>query len=192
MTTRRELDRKFIAAIERLSWALRVARQRIATTHKLSILQLRIVEVLVDGRPRRVGELANELDVTQPTVSDSLLALEDKQLLTRTPDPNDRRASVLSLTGDGTDLATQVALELSPLLDGSRTTSDDDQATAFAVVLEEIRRLQANGTITINRSCFTCQHYRPPSPTETGYCLLLRQELESRDLQVDCNEHLSV
>lgn len=192
MTTRRELDRRFIAAIERLGRALRLARQQIATTHKLSILQLRIIEVLFDGRPRRVGELANELDVTQPTVSDSLLTLEDKQLLTRTPDPNDRRASVLSLTDDGTDLATQVALELSPLLDGNRTTSDADQATAFAVVLEEIRRLQANGTITINRSCFTCQHYRPPAPAETGYCLLLRQELESRDLQVDCNEHLPV
>jgi DNA-binding MarR family transcriptional regulator len=192
MTTRRELDRKFIAAIERLGRALRVARQQIATNHQISILQLRIIELLSDGRARRVGELANELDVTQPTISDSLLALEEKRILNRTADPTDRRASVLSLTETGSDLAVQVALELSPLLDGDRTTSDDDQATALVVTLEEIRRLQANGTITVNRSCLTCQHYQPPTPAETGSCLLLRQRLGSRDLRVDCPDHLPV
>ncbi len=189
MTTRRELDRKFIAAIERLSRALRVARQHVATSHGLSLLQVQIVELLVDGRPRRVGELASELDVTQPTVSDSILALESKQLLTRTPDPTDRRASVLSLTESGTSLAEQLAHELSPLLDEDRATSDDDQATALAVTLEEIRRLQANGTITVNRSCLTCRHYQPPATSETAYCLLLRQRLAPRDLRVDCHDH---
>lgn len=190
MTTRRELDRKFIAAIERLGRALRVARQQVATEHELSLLQVQIVELLVDGRPRRVGELASELDVTQPTISDSLLALEGKQLLTRTSDPSDGRASVLSLTEPGRSLARQLEHELSPLLDDDRTTSDDDQATALAVTLEEIRRLQANGTITVNRSCLTCQHYQPPTPSETGSCLLLHQPLTPRDLRVNCNDHL--
>jgi len=189
MTTRRELDRKFISAIERLSRALRVARQQIATNHQLSILQLRILEVLSDDRPRRAGELANELDVTQPTISDSLLALEGKQLLTRTSDPTDRRASVLSLTEAGSTMATQIAQELTPVLDGERMTDDTDHAIALAVTLEEIRRLQARGLITINRSCLTCQHYRPPTPSETAHCLLLDEQLTLRDLRVDCNDH---
>lgn len=190
MTTRRELDRKFIAAIERLSRALRVARQQIATKHRLSTLQLGILEVLSDDRPRRAGELADELDITQPTISDSLLALEEKQLLTRTPDPTDRRASVLSLTKAGNRMAAQIAHELAPLLDDKRATSDSDQAVALAVTLEEIRRLQASGVITINRSCLTCQHYQPPTSTETAHCILLDEQLEPRDLRVDCNDHL--
>lgn len=190
MTTRSELDRKFIAAIERLSQAVRVARQEIATNHQLSLLQLRIVELLDDGRPRRVGALAHELNVTQPTISDSLLALDNKQILNRKPDPGDRRASVLSLTDTGKDLAAQLERELSPFLDDDRNTTDDDQATALAVTLEEIRRLQANGTITVNRSCLTCQHYQAPTPSKTGRCLLLRRQLKARDLRVDCTEHL--
>ena len=115
--------------------------------------------------------------------------LERKHLLDRTPDPTDRRASILSLTEAGAELADHVALELSPLLDADRTTSDGDQATALAVTLEEIRRLQANGTITVNRSCLTCQHYQPPTPSEIGYCLLLRERIAPRDLRVDCADH---
>lgn len=191
MTTRRELDRKYVAAIERLGRALRVARQQLATNHKVSLLQLQLIERLADGRPRRIGALADEFDVTQPTISDALTVLETKATVQRRPDPDDGRATVVSLTKTGTALAANLAEELAPLLDASRVSTDADQATALAVTLEEIRRLQANGTITVNRSCPSCQHYREPDKNGNGHCLLLDEQLQTRDLRVDCVEHSS-
>jgi len=191
MTTRRELDRKYIAAVERLGRALRVARQHLATDHGISLLQLQLIERLADGQPRRIGALASELDVTQPTISDALTALETKTTVERRPDPGDGRATVVSLTKTGTALAAKLAKQLAPLLDANRVTSQADQAIALAVTLEEIRRLQANGTITVNRSCLSCQHYQPPNKRKSGHCLLLDEELQTADLRVDCLEHSS-
>ena len=93
MTTRVELDRKVLAAAERLGRALRVARQHLATAHNLSLLQLQLIEQLADRRPRRVGELAAELDITQPTASDAIATLQDKGLAARQRDTDDGRAS---------------------------------------------------------------------------------------------------
>ena len=191
MTTRSELDRKFIAAVERLGRALRVARQHIATNHKISLLQLQLLEQLAVSGTRRVGELASVLDVTQPTVSDALAVLQHKGIVGRERDTSDRRATVVSLTKTGITLAHQAAAELAPLLDATRVTNDDDQALALGVVLEEIRRLQTNGVITVNRSCLTCQHYRPAENVNPGHCQLLDEQLRPRDLRVDCPDHIA-
>ena len=64
-----DLDRKVLAAVERLGRALRAARQDVATRHEVSLLGLSVIETLADGRPRRVGDLAAELDVSQPRCS---------------------------------------------------------------------------------------------------------------------------
>lgn len=191
MTSRRDLDRKFITAVERLGRALRAARQHIATNHNVSLLQLQLLQQLDAGGPRRVGELANEVDVTQPTVTDALGALEAKGAVQRERDTADGRASVVSLTTSGIALARQVAEELDPLFTAARETNNDDQAVALRVVLEEVRRLQINGVITVNRSCLTCQHYRPPGTTTPAHCQLLDVQLQPRDLRVECPDHLA-
>ncbi len=191
MTTRRELDRKFIAAVERLARALRVARQQLATGHQISLLQLQLLELLDVRGQRRVGELASELDITQPTVSDALAALQKKGAIERERDSTDRRATVVSLSKSGRSLAAQLAKELEPLLDVDRDTDDDQQAVALRALLEEIRRLQLGGVITVNRSCLTCRHYKPPGRSRAGHCVLLDEVLGNRDLRVHCPDHLA-
>lgn len=189
MTEPTPLDRKLLAATERLGRALRAARQQLATRHHLSLLQLQIVEQLADERLRRIGDLAAELDVSQPTVSDALGALEQKGFATRRPDPGDRRATTIALTPAGSALAELAATELAPLLATNETTSADDRATALRVLLTEIARLQHAGVITVNRSCLTCHHYQPPRPRTLAHCHLLDQPLTNHDLRVDCPEH---
>jgi len=93
MTTRGELDRKFIAAVELLK---------------------------VVGT-RRVGELAGGLDITQPTVSDALVVLEHKGIVSRERDSNDGRATVVVLSKAGTAIARELSAEIGPLLDTTRT-----------------------------------------------------------------------
>lgn len=191
VTTRGELDRKLFAATERLGRALRSARQHLATRHRLSVLQLQILEQLADRRARRVGELAAELDVSQPTTSDAVGTLYGKGLVARWPHPVDARVINVTLTVAGAEIADHVATELAPLFTGDDTATDDDHATALRVLLTEISRLQHAGIITIDRSCFTCHHYRPSRARTPAHCHLLDQPLADRDLRVDCPEHSS-
>ena len=166
-----DLDRKVLAAVERLGRALRAARQDVATRHEVSLLGLSVIETLADGRPRRVGDLAAELDVSQPTVSDAVTVLDKRGLIRRDRDPADLRSTLVALTDDGDHLPADTATELAPLL-----------AAGSA-------RLQAAGVITVNRSCLSCRHYQPPGPRSRARCLLLATALADRDLRVDCPEH---
>lgn len=191
MTTHTELNRKLLAATERLGRALRAARQHLATRHRVSLLQLQVLELLADQRPRRVGDVAAELDVSQPTTSDALATLHTKGLVARLPHPTDSRVANVALTDAGAELADLIAVELAPLVAGDDATTDDDHATALRVLLTEISRLQHAGIITINRSCLTCQHYRPSSSRTPAHCHLLDEPLTDRDLRVNCPEHTS-
>jgi DNA-binding MarR family transcriptional regulator len=183
-----DLDRKLLAAVERLGRALRAARQQIATRHGLSLLGMVIVEMLTDGRPRLVGEIAAELDITQPTASDALATLEKRGHIRRQRDPADLRRTVIHLTETGTQMASAIVEELGPLIDGS-ATSPEARGVALRVILGEIARLQTAGIITINRSCLSCHHYRPSEPTAPAHCLLLDTPLPDPALRLDCPEH---
>ncbi len=183
-----DLDRKVLAAVERLGRALRSARQQAATRNQLSLLGLSVIETLAGGRPRRVGDLAAELDVSQPTMSDAVAALHRRRLVERDRNRNDRRSTLVALTDDGTSMASEIAAELRPLL-ASKAGTATDRATALRVLLAEIARLQEAGIITVNRSCLTCRHYQPPGAPFQARCLLLGSVIRDQDLRVDCSEH---
>lgn len=183
-----DLDRKVLAAVERLGRALRAARQQAATRHEVSLLGLSVIETLTDGRARRVGDLAAELDVSQPTVSDALTALDKRELIDRHRDPDDLRSTLITLTGKGAAVGSVIAGELRPILAAEAGTITD-RATTLRVLLGEISRLQSAGVITVNRSCLTCRHYQPPLARTQARCLLLGTALRDRDLRVDCPEH---
>lgn len=182
------LDRKVLAAVERLGWALRAARQHVATRHELSLRGLSVVETLTDGRPRHIGDLAAELAITQPTLSDAVSTLDKRGLITRDRDPADLRTTLVTLTGTGEAVAADIAAELRPIL-GAGTGTAAERATTLRVLLGEIARLQHAGVITVNRSCLTCRHFQPPGARARARCLLLDTGLRDQDLRVDCPEH---
>lgn len=182
------LDRKVLAAVDRLGRALRAARQVAATRHQLSQLGVGLIETLSDGRPRRVGDLAGELDVSQPTVSDAVATLAKRGLIARERDPDDLRSTLIRLTDEGVDLAADLSSEIGPILT-ARSGTASERATTLRVLLGEIGRLQHAGVITVNRSCLTCRHYQPSTGRSAARCLLLGAALRDRDLRVDCAEH---
>ncbi len=182
------LDRKVLAAVERLGRALRAARQQVATRHELSLLGLSVIETLAVARPRRVGDLAAELDVSQPTVSDAVATLDKRGLIARDRDPNDLRTTLVTLTSTGEVVAADIATELQPILRAESGTVAE-RATTLRVLLGEIARLQQAGVISVNRSCLTCRHYQPPAARARARCLLLDTALRDPDLRVDCGEH---
>jgi DNA-binding MarR family transcriptional regulator len=63
--------------------------------------QLSALSVLVFAGPRRLGRLADDEGVRPPTMTRVVAALEAAALVTRAPDPDDGRSTVLRATARG-------------------------------------------------------------------------------------------
>ncbi|MEV1243842.1 MarR family winged helix-turn-helix transcriptional regulator [Nonomuraea sp. NPDC050022] len=64
-----------------------------------------LVHLLDAGGPRRVGAIAEGLQVESPHVTRHVASLERRGLLTRVKDPDDGRAWQIALTEEGADAA---------------------------------------------------------------------------------------
>jgi DNA-binding MarR family transcriptional regulator len=70
--------------------------------------QMRAARVLAHHGGVRSSELAQLLHITPRSVTEVVDALEAKGLAERTPDPSDRRATLVSLTDRGRELSEEV------------------------------------------------------------------------------------
>lgn len=67
----------------------------------LTLARLKVLSVLSLNDKLRMGELSQWIDVAPRTMTSTVEALERDGLVTRTPDPIDGRATVVSITDDG-------------------------------------------------------------------------------------------
>jgi DNA-binding MarR family transcriptional regulator len=97
------------AADERLSDAFwSVARQLRETSSKtlapwdITPSQLRALRVLTRRGTMRLSALSDHLHIAPRSATEVVDALESRDLVRRRPDPDDRRATLVELTGHGT------------------------------------------------------------------------------------------
>jgi DNA-binding MarR family transcriptional regulator len=119
----------------------RLAREDRATGQ--SPARLSALSVLVFGGPRPIGRLARDEGVSAPTMTRLVAALEGDGLVTRTPDPADRRSQLVAATEHGREIlvagrARRVAA-LERLLE--RVPPRDRRALEAAVAVIEKRLL---------------------------------------------------
>jgi DNA-binding MarR family transcriptional regulator len=90
-------------ALELHSVAIHLLRRIRVTDRSLAVTPARLsaLSVLVFGGPRTLTQLAQAEQVTGPTMSRIVAALEQDGLVRRDPDPGDRRAVRLSATPAG-------------------------------------------------------------------------------------------
>lgn len=101
----------------------------------LTLRTMRVLYRLDDG-PRRLGELASTAGVTAPAITLSVAALERHGWVRRSPDPSDRRATLVSLTDAGREALRGAEERLEKVLD--HVTSEFDATTLQALkALEE-------------------------------------------------------
>jgi DNA-binding MarR family transcriptional regulator len=195
LVTRRQrktegVDTKLVGALDRAGHALDAELRRSARAAGLTGTQARVL-LRLSAEPverRRVGALAAEFDVRQPTVSDAVSALERKGLVRRRAARDDARAVDLELTGRGRRVAAaigdwdeRVRVSLSEL-------ARERKEAALSLLLDLLGDLNRKGVIAEARMCTTCRFFRRQAESPP-YCELLEIELEPADLRVDCPEH---
>jgi DNA-binding MarR family transcriptional regulator len=110
--------------------SLRLSPQRLGFDRRVDRGAYVVLHRIHDLGPVRLSDVANALGLDLSTVSRQVRNLEDAGLLSRTPDPDDRRAARLATTAEGTALVVRMQAALSRIvanaLDG---WSDKDRRT---------------------------------------------------------------
>lgn len=90
----------------------------------------------LDGDVRQAA-LAESLDISQPSLVRTLDQLQSAGLLTRKPDPDDKRSNHIVLTADGRDLTQRIEAKLGALRD-ELLDGVPDEAVEIAVNLMQL------------------------------------------------------
>jgi DNA-binding MarR family transcriptional regulator len=190
-----EIDARIATALAKLALAGRHALGRRAAASSLSAIQSLVLERLARVGPTQVGELASQLAVTPPTVSDSVAALERKGLVTRRAMAEDARRVEVGLTPRGRKLASMQAEWPEVFAAAVAELRPEEKQVALRLLLRVIARLVEEGVVRDARMCVTCEHFRPhahPGGAQPHHCALVDLPLSDEHLRVDCPDHVAV
>ena len=101
---------------------------------------------LQDGRAMTQTALAQEADVEQPTMANTLKRMERDGLVVRTPDPNDRRSALVRLTELGRERADQAfasAVEVNAI--AASGLSEAERDTFLQLVRRIVTAIEKDG-----------------------------------------------
>jgi len=184
-----KIESKIVVALERISEAFRVLLWNESKENALSPIQTQILIFLLfhSGEKCKISYLAEEFNMTKATISDSVKALLQKNLVIKVQDETDTRSYTILLTAEGKEVAGNASSFASAIEQPISRFSPEQKENMLDGLLKLIYELNRNGVITIQRMCFSCTNYS--SRNGTHYCRLLQTKLADTELRVDCPEH---
>lgn len=185
------IESKIVASLERISQAFRVLLWNESKEFSLTPIQVQLLIFLLhhSEEKRKVSYLANEFNMTKATISDTVKALEQKQLIKKEYEPHDTRSYIIQLTKKGRDIAEQTSLFAKQIQVPIDKLHSNDKENLLLSLLNIIHHLNKAGIITIQRMCFTCHFYKTTEHGQEHYCGLLSTKLTHTELRIDCAEH---
>lgn len=186
------IDRRIATGLHKLGLAMKHQTWLKAAEDGLSPTQGQILAALANDAPLTGTDLSKRLGVTLPTISDSVKALVEKDLVVRKPDPRHPRASLLTLTASGKARAVSTRAWPEFLASAVSTLSEPEQRAFFSGLVKMIRTLQENGQIPTNRMCVTCTHFRPHvhEGDTPHHCAFVDAPMADHQLRLDCPDHI--
>jgi DNA-binding MarR family transcriptional regulator len=192
----RSIAQRIATGLGKIGLALRSRAWLGATEEGLTPTQGQILITLcgTPSRPRAMtlSEIATALAVTRATVSDSVDALEAKQLIRKVRDRLDSRIVRAELTPHGRRVASRVALWSDFLLRAVDVLDPVEQKVFLGGIIKMIRSLQERGEIPVSRMCVTCRFFRPyayPNSLRPHHCAFVDAPFGDAHLQLDCPDH---
>lgn len=186
------LEQRLIEGLSILSLALQNGQRQLALDDGLSSTQAALMLLLSNKQAMRVRELAIELGVSQPTVTDSISALLDKRLVIKMPDPNDGRANILKLTAAGKALVNKRPVQTANIQQAVCNLGASAQIELMVLLTATIRALQETGAVAPQRQCITCKYFRPYSHKQADkphHCAFVDAAFGNAELRFQCGDH---
>jgi DNA-binding MarR family transcriptional regulator len=116
-------------------------RIRIDGRESVPPLQLSAMVTVEEHGPLRLSELARREAVSVPTMSRVLAALDEQGLVVRTPDPQDARGVLVTLSDDGAQRLSQVRSHRTALVARRLGRLDAEQRATLAAALPALEAL---------------------------------------------------
>ena len=182
------LDNKIVAGLERLSQVFRILLWEKAKEHGLSPIQIQLLIFIRHHSADKttISYLAQEFNLTKPTISDAIKILEQKKLIQKFTDRTDTRSYTISLTTTGKKIVLETENFANPLTEIISSAKNTDKEVLWEIVSNLIVRLNKMEIITIQRTCFNCKHYSIKN--KSHFCNLLELKLLIKDIRIDCRE----
>ena len=186
----KDVASRLVFGLERVSEAIKVMIWQEAKTHGLSPIQIQIL-IFLEHHPEEMGKasvLAEEFNVTRPTISDAVKVLVLKGLVKRAASPDDGRVFFLELSPSGKKMVRQTEHFLQPVREIVEGWSKGQQEEMMESVFELIGSLNKRQILSVQRTCSTCRFHACRGATG-HYCTLLDAPLATRDLRLDCPDY---
>lgn len=116
-------------------------RIRIDGRESIPPLQLSALVTVEQHGPLRLSDLARREAVTAPTMSRVLTALDDQGMVVRTPDPQDARSVLITLSDLGGTRVAEVRSQRTALIARRLDRLDDDQRALLRAALPALEAL---------------------------------------------------
>lgn len=130
------------------------------------------------------------LGLTRGTVSQTLMVLHNKGLVSKQTDEKDKRVVHLSLTAQGRKLV-EKAVPASLLQAACARLSGKEQAMVIEAMNKLLLACQQANQMSSFGVCSTCRHNQRPA--DGGYfCGLTQEPLSAADIVLICREHAHV
>lgn len=186
-----DLPAKIVAGLERISEAFKALLREKARESGLSPIQIRLLIHVAYHPPRQctITRLAQEFNLTKPTISDAVRVLEEKGLIGKIVSAKDSRSYTIGLSASGQEVVTQTQAFTEPLTDLVSGHSPEQQEKFFEMLSKLIYGLNRHGVLTVQRTCFGCRFYDKKPMGD--YCILLEKTLFPPDIRIDCPEFSS-
>lgn len=98
----------------------------------------RLLSILKENPNLSSRELAELLDIRPSSLTELLARLEQEQLVSRTPDENDRRIIRISLTEKGAEREEQIAAERAAHLEKFSACFTEEEAAQFCALCDKL------------------------------------------------------
>lgn len=183
---------KIVAALERLSEAFRVALWNESKKTGLSPIQIQLL-LFIKYHPSKLNKvtyLAQEFNMTKPTISDAIKVLEKKGYVNRIKEPHDTRSHTIHLTESGNLLTHSLYQFADPIKESFANLDEQVLNQMLSGLFQAIEQMNKSGFIHTQRMCMTCRYFQKNG--DSMYCKLLESKLFQESLRIDCPEHESV
>lgn len=183
---------KVVAGLQRISEAFKVLLWEQAKQLGLSPVQIQILIFLAYHKRElcTVSHLAQEFNITKPTVSDAVRVLHNKGFVMKDHSPEDQRSYVLVLTDKGKETVSGIEHFAEPIKSRLNILGDGELSSLFSTISTLIFQLNKAGVLSVQRTCYGCSFFEKKSIG--NYCNLLEQKLRDEDIRIDCPEFEAV